>query len=393
MIAAARERALEAFRATFHTEPDILVRSPGRVNLLGEHVDYNEGWVMPAALTRAAWVAAARADTPRLDVLAADLAHDEHGSRAVLELGAQVPRETRGWPAYPAGVAWALGQAGFEVCGLNAALASDVPIGSGLSSSAAVEVAFAWTWRELCGLPLDRVQIARWCQRAENEFVGVASGIMDQFAAACSQADRALWLDCRDLSYTTLPLPAGAAIVIADSRAPRTLAGSAYNERRAECEQGLRLLSAHLPGIRALRDVSPEEFDAFENILPEPVRSRCRHIVSECARVLAAQECLIQGDVAAFGEAMRASHISLRDDYAVSSRELDALVEAAWEVPGCYGSRLTGAGFGGCTVSLVADGAVEPFIAHVSRRYHERTGREALVYVEHAADGVEHVST
>jgi galactokinase len=362
----ARERALEAFRVTFHREPDILVRSPGRVNLLGEHVDYNEGWVMPAALTRAAWVAAARADEPRLDVLAADLAHAEGGARAVLELGTQVPREVGGWPAYPAGVAWALGQAGFEVCGLNAVLASDVPIGSGLSSSAAVEVGFAWAWRELCGLPLDRVQIARWCQRAENEFVGVASGIMDQFTVACAQANRALWLDCRDLSYTTLPLPAGAAIVIADSRAPRTLAGSAYNERRAECEQGLRLLSKHLPGIRALRDVSPEE----------------------CARVLAAQECLIEGDVAAFGEAMRASHVSLRDDYAVSSRELDALAEAAWEVPGCYGSRLTGAGFGGCTVSLVADDAVEPFIAHVSRRYAERTGREALVYVEHAAAGV-----
>jgi galactokinase len=365
-----------------------VIRAPGRVNLLGEHVDYNDGWVLPAALTRAAWLAVAPSDAPRLDVHAADIDAARGGARAVVALEGLEPGAVTGWPAYPAGVAWALRGAGHAIGGLQAALASDVPAGAGLSSSAAVELAFAWAWREIAGLPLERSELAVLARRAENEFVGVACGIMDQFAVACSRAGEALWLDCRQLTFEGVAWPPDAAIVIADSRAPRTLAGSAYNQRRAECAEAVALLAPHLPGLRALRDVSTEEFTALAHVLPEPVRSRARHVVEECARVLGGVEDLRAGDVAAFGAAMRASHVSLRDDYAVSSAELDALAEEAWALPGCYGARLTGAGFGGCTVSLVATEAVDEFSERLRAGYRRRTGREALVYSERPGGGV-----
>jgi len=284
-------------------------------------------------------------------------------------------------------VAWVLQGEGFTLPGLNAALTSDVPIGAGLSSSAAVEVATAYAWQVLGGLELDRVRLAL-CQRAENEFVGMNCGIMDQFISALGQRDSALLIDCRSLDYELVPIPARTAVVVADTRVRRDLVASEYNARRRECEEGVRLLQRYLPGITALRDVSPAQFAEYQARLPDGVRQRCRHVVHENDRVLRAVAALRAGDLDTFGQLMDESHASLRNDYEVSCPELDALVMAAWRVAGVYGSRMTGAGFGGCTVSLVDEGAVEAFRERVASAYQAATGIAPEIYVCRAEAGV-----
>jgi galactokinase len=264
-------------------------------------------------------------------------------------------------------------------------------VGSGLSSSAAVEVAFAYTWQRLSGFRLNRRDLALACQRAENVYVGVNCGIMDQMASALGVKRHALLLDCRTLQSETVPLPKGIAIVVADTGVRRQLATSEYNVRRSQCERAVQLLSADLPGIRALRDVSPDDLERLKRRLPEVIYRRARHVVNDNARVFQMKEALRKKDLAAAGALMRACHISLRDDYEVSSPELDALAEAAWKVEGCYGSRLTGAGFGGCTVSLVAEEAMPDFQARVAAAYEKAFGRQPEVYVCQAADGVKRV--
>ena len=378
-----RNRVAEAFVARFGRAPTVVVRAPGRVNLLGGHTDYNDGFVLPAAIDRAAWVAAASLTRPEAHVVALDL-----GEEATFPL-APVPPPVGGWSDYPRGVAWALSARKAQVTGLESVLTSDVPVGAGLSSSAAVEVAFAWAWRQLAHLDLGRTEVALTCQQAENEYVGVRCGIMDQMASARGRAGHALLLDCRTLTVEPVPLPGGVAILVIDTGVRRALAASEYNRRRRECEEAVRILSQYLPGVRALRDVSPSDFARFEHHLPEVLRRRARHVVSENARVLAAAGALQQGNPQQLGEAMKRCQQSLRDDYEVSSPELDLLAETSWTVPGCYGARLTGAGFGGCVVALVTEDAVDDLASRVSRAYEGRFGYRPTVYVGHAADGVE----
>lgn len=378
-----RERAIHQFQTRFGEFPAFIVRAPGRVNLLGEHTDYNEGFVLPVAVDRAAWVAA----SPRLDPVA-HIAALDIGEEVTFPLNPVPPREGN-WADYPRGVAWALGERGFSLSGLNAVLTSDVPIGAGLSSSAAVEVAFAWTWRTLSNLPLDRTELALLCQRAENEYVGVRCGIMDQMASVWGREGHAILLDCRTLEVEHVPIPPGVSIVVADTLVRRELAASEYNRRRRECEEAVRILAQYLPGIRALRDVTPEDLDRFGHHLPPVLLKRARHVVHSNARVLAAVQAFRAGDLVAVGAAMRRSHISLRDDYEVSSPELDTLAEAAWEVPGCYGARLTGAGFGGCIVALADAGAVDELERHLKRVYEARFGRTPTVLVCQPSQGAQ----
>jgi galactokinase len=377
-----RDEVLSAFQAHFNRQPEIAVRAPGRVNLLGGHTDYNDGFVLPVAIDRAAWIAAARIAEPEAHLHALDL--DEHATFSL----APVPSASTSWADYPKGVAWALQQRGLELAGFEAALTSSVPVGSGLSSSAAVEVAFAYAWQALSGFELTRRELARACQRAENSYVGLNSGILDQMASALGKRDHALLLDCRTLDAELVPLPEDTAIVVSDSGVRRELASSEYNVRYAQCQQAVQMLSQHLPGIQALRGVSPGDLERLKTHLPELVHRRARHVVTDNDRVLQAAEALRAGNVETVGALMKACHVSLRDDYEVSSPELDVLAQAAWEVEGCYGARLTGAGFGGCVVALVASDAVPEFEAHVSAAYEAAFDRQPDIYACESADGV-----
>jgi len=373
----------DRFRERFGGEPTIIVRAPGRANLLGGHTDYNDGFVLPIAIDRSVLFAAAPRDDRRVVLHALDL--DES---ADFNLDRLQPSDEQPWSNYQRGVAHFLQAQGHSLRGLNGALTSSVPIGSGLSSSAAVEVATAFGFRALNALNINLPDLALICQRAEHEFAGVPCGIMDQFVSAMGRRDHALLLDCRSLTYELVLLPPGLSVVVCDTGVRRQLAASEYRVRRAQCEEAVGLLQAVVPGVRALRDVTPEQLETHRALLPEVVLRRARHIVRATVRMEQAVSALRRGDAKAFGEAMKDCHASLRDDYEVSCPELEAMVEATGEVGGCYGSRLTGAGFGGCTVSLVADGAVAEFERHVVRRYREQTGKEATIIVCAAEDGV-----
>jgi galactokinase len=378
----------DSFHQQFNVSPTVLARAPGRVNLLGEHVDYNEGFVLPVAIDRAVQVAVVPTSDEIVTLVALDL--NERVSFSLGRLGEKIdmngdPLPT--WARYPAGVAHVLKQEGLAVKGVQAVFTSDVPIGAGLSSSAAVEVAFAVIWRALGGWERDALQLARLCQRAENQYVGVNCGLMDQFASACGMEGHALYFDTRSLEWQPVPLPPRTAVVIADSGVRRSLAASAYNERRASCEQAVEILRQHMPNIRSLRDVSSVEFAAYSELLSPIVRKRAEHVVKEIARVQDAVIALRRGDAQLFGGLMFSGHASLRDLYEVSCLELDALVSIARQQPGCYGARLTGAGFGGCTVNLVEEASAQAFIQNLKTAYQAQTGRQSQVYLCKASAG------
>lgn len=365
-----------------------VVTAPGRVNLLGEHVDYNDGPVLPAAIDRVVTIAADPREDRLVQLTALDL--DQSVTFSLDDLPAK--KDTQGnplpsWAMYPAGVAWALQNHGFSVSGIQGSFTSNVPIGAGLSSSAAVEVSFATLWRAIGGWETDQMALAKMCQEAENKYVGVNSGLMDQFASAHGVDGHVLYFDTRSFEWRPVPLPKGAAIVIADSKVRRSLTNSAYNKRRASCEEAVRLLKQDLPNIRALRDVTPAQFHALKHNLPEEVGKRAQHVVEECARVDEAIVKLEAGDAEGFGKLMYAGHASLRDLYEVSCPELDILVDAASQLPGCLGARLTGAGFGGCTVNLVEEAQAEGFIQQLKEKYEQATGKVADVYLCHASQG------
>jgi galactokinase len=375
------------FTELFGRAPQVVTRAPGRVNLIGEHTDYNDGFVFPAALDRDMLIAAA----PRADrqVRAFALNFDQP-STFPLEAISHTQEGRERWSNYLRAMAWVLAQEGIALPGMNVATLGYVPMGAGLSSSAAMLVAAGLAFTALAGIAIEPVRLARLAQRAEREFVGVNVGIMDQFISALGQKAHALLIDTRALTYEAVPLPqSGVSIVIADTNKSRGLVSSEYNTRRAECEQAVALLKAFLPGIRALRDVSLADFEKYGGELPEPIRRRARHVITEDARTLAGVAALKAGDVARFGQQMNASHESLRADYEVSCAELDAMVVAARDVAGVYGARMTGAGFGGCAVCLVADEAVETFVREVPRRYQEATGLTATIYVTTASQGAE----
>lgn len=378
---------LDRFTHLYGIAPAFVVRAPGRVNLIGEHTDYNEGFVFPAAINYDITIAGA----PRRDqqVRAYSLTFQQSTTFSLEDLQRS---EDAPWSNYLRGVALILQTAGYTLRGMNVVVMGTVPLASGLSSSAAIETASCLAFETAGDFHLDPVERARLCQRAEREFVGVHCGIMDQFISSLGKAQHALLIDTRTLEHESVPLPSeGVALVISNTNKRRGLVDSEYNTRRAECEQAVEILKKDLPGIRALRDVGEEDFRRFADRLPESVRRRARHVITENARVLESVRALRAGDLAAFGRLMNASHDSLRDDYAVSCRELDALVESARQIEGVYGSRMTGAGFGGCTVSLVAEEAVETFQKEVGTAYQQATGLAASFYVCQASEGASRV--
>ena len=364
------------------------VIAPGRVNLLGEHIDYNDGPVLPVAIDRTLNLEITSLETNQLELHALDLGQtctfslSELAQKTDLN-GQPLPR----FALYPASIAWALQYAGYPVHGLRATYQSQIPMGSGLSSSAAVEVGFALAFMALGDWHVDLMTLAQLTQEGENQYIGVRSGIMDQFACLFGQEQHALYLDTRSLAWEPVPLPADVAIVVADSQVPRELAGSAYNDRRQVCQEALHLLQKSLPGIKSLRDVTVDDLNRFADRLPGVVHKRARHVVEEIARVEESVKMLKQGNLTGFGALMVAGHESLRDLYEVSTPELDTLVEIAIRQPGCFGARLTGAGFGGCTVNLVEDRFVPKFIDSLDREYRDQTGKTAKIYHCHAACG------
>ena len=352
--------------------------APGRVNLIGEHTDYNGGFVFPIAIDRYIHVAA----SVRPDRLVRVAARDREDADS-FSLDAVERDPERRWVNYLRGVAAELTAAGFALRGVDLAVGGNVPVGAGVSSSAAIELAAARAFLTAAGADLPRPDLALLCQRVENQFVGVSCGIMDQFISALGQRSMAMLLDCESLAYEMTPLPESATFVVCDTRKERALGDSAYNERRSQCEAGAATL-----GVPSLRHATLAQLEAAEAELDPVTWRRCRHVVTEIARTLQAAEALKAGDLAGFGELMDASHASLRDDYEVSCSELDVMVEAAREVPGCLGARLTGAGFGGCAVALVEPAAVEAFIPQTAARYQAATGLEPALYAVRASDGL-----
>ena len=376
------QRVREAFEQQFPGEPPRIFQAPGRVNLIGEHTDYNDGFVLPVAIDRQVVLAARLREDRRVRLWAT---HFRQGSE--FSLDQIVPDASAPWSNYVRGVALMLQQEGFALRGMDAVIAGNVPIGSGLSSSAAIEVATAVTFRDLCHLDIAPVALALLCQRAENEFVGMKCGIMDQFIAVLGQRHHALLIDCRSLDYELVPLPEGVSIVVCDTMKRRGLVDSEYNARRQECEQGVAILRAYLPDVKALRDVTSQDLARYGHLLPPVVRKRCAHVVSENERTLQAVAALWAGQVEEFGRLMDQSHVSLRDDYEVSCRELDRMVELARVAPGCLGARMTGAGFGGCTVNLVQTEATEAFRQQVAEEYQREMGVKPEIYVCEASAG------
>ncbi len=380
------ERVAQSFHKHFG-ERGKLFRAPGRVNLIGEHTDYNEGFVLPAAIDLSCWVAA----SPRADrALTIYSENFEEQVEASLDDKSSWPRN--GWAAYPLGVAWALAQAGHRPTGCNLYIAGDVPLGSGLSSSAAVEVATALALLHLADAQLDRTKIALLCQRAENEFVGARCGIMDQFIACHGKFRHALLLDCRSLGAEAIPLPEGVSLVVCNTMVKHALAANEYNQRRAECQEGLRLLRSVLPRAEALRDVSLDELEQHKGLLPPVIYRRCRHVVTENSRTQKTAAALRRGSVAELRGWMAESHRSLRDDFEVSCRELDAMVEIASGQEGVLGARMSGGGFGGATINVVRSQAVPAFTAAVAEEYFHRTGIQPEILAVQAAEGAGEVS-
>jgi galactokinase len=370
------------FKALYGVEPRVF-RAPGRVNLIGEHTDYNDGFVFPMAIDRETLVAA----SPRADRRVRVYSVNER-EEAEFDLDDPGPTRRGVWLDYVEGVARALERRGVRLCGADLVVLSDVPAGAGLSSSAAFEVSTGLALSAVADGEVDRVTLALAGQEAEHTYVGTNCGIMDQFIAALGQKGHALLIDCRTLEATSVPLDTSeAAVVICDTNVKHELSSSEYNTRREECERGVALLREVLPDIKALRDVSVTDFEVHEGLLPDPVRRRCRHIVTENQRTLAAADALRQGDLKEMGRLMYLSHQSMRDDYEISCRELDVLVEIASTCEGVLGARMTGGGFGGCTVNLVRRDALEAFRAAVMERYELATQIVPTIYVSDAGGG------
>jgi len=378
------------YQEKFEHTPAHIARAPGRVNLLGEHVDYNDGFVLPAAIDRATYVAFSQTNAPHSTLVAADFNQQASFSAESISTKTQADSSPLPeWALYPAGVMWSLMEEKLSVPSMNAVFASDVPRGSGLSSSASVEMAYVIAWQTLGGWTLPSMRRALLGQKAENKYVGVNCGIMDQFASACGVENNLLLLDCRSLEWTSVPLPEHVSIVIADTTVRRKLTSGEYNKRRAACEEAVRLLKQDLPMINSLRDVSVEDFNRLASKLPVEVEKRARHVVEEIGRSDQAQALLEAGNIQSFGRLMNECHASLRDLYEVSCPELNVMVNIAQMLEGCYGARLTGAGFGGCTVNLVVNERVGDFVKVLAQGYESETGLHPEIYITRASSGAE----
>lgn len=371
-----QDKVTKAFTDRYGDAPTVIVRSPGRVNLIGEHTDYNDGFVLPMAIDRAVWIALRPRTDGQVRVLSVDF--DSEASFALDDLR----KGDLEWIEYVKGIAWALREAGHALTGWDGALSGDVPAGAGLSSSAALEMATTRAFSVTSGFSWDAPTMAKLGQKVENQWMGVNSGIMDQMISAAGKADHALLIDCRSLETELVRIPSGSVVVIMDTSTRRGLVGSAYNERREQCEATARFF-----GVSKLRDLSVEQFEAKADQLEELPRKRGRHVVTENDRVLAAAEAMRKGDAVVLGKLMDASHVSMRDDFQISSEALNAIVEAAQREDSCYGARMTGGGFAGCAVALVKADAAEIFAARVSENYHLATGLTPSLYVCEAAEG------
>lgn len=382
-----KELVLQKFQEIFGDADGVKAYfAPGRVNMIGEHTDYNAGHVFPCALTIGTYAAARKRDDRKLRFYSMNF--EQLG---VLEssLDDLKPDPAADWTNYPKGVMWAFGEKGFTIpCGMDLVLNGNIPNGSGLSSSASVEVLTGFILRDLFGFEVGNQDLALIGQYSENKFNGVNCGIMDQFAIAMGKKEHAIFLDTADLSYEYAPIKLeNAKIVIACSNKKRGLGDSKYNERRSECEAALAELQKVI-GINGLGDLTQEQFDSYQSAIADEVRrKRAKHAVYENRRTIRAVEALKQNDIDLFGRLMNDSHVSLRDDYEVTGVELDTLVEEAWKIDGVIGSRMTGAGFGGCTVSIVRDGAIDTFIAQVGKAYLDKIGYAADFYVVEIGDG------
>ena len=377
-----KEELIQKFQELYGAEGDIRTYfAPGRVNLIGEHTDYNGGHVFPCALTIGTYAVARKRSDRKLRFFSVNF---ERLGIIESSLDDLVPSRSAGWTNYPKGVMWTFGKRGMEISnGVDILLYGNIPNGSGLSSSASVEVVTGVMLRDLFGFDsLTNIDLALIGQQSENEYNGVNCGIMDQFAVAMGKKDYAIFLDTSDLSYTYAPIKLDhARIVIASSNKKRGLGDSKYNERRAECEAALAELQK-VVDIKSLGDLTEEAFEQYKDAIKDETRKkRAKHAVYENRRTIQAVAALEANDIAKFGQLMNASHVSLRDDYEVTGRELDTLVEEAWKIPGVIGSRMTGAGFGGCTVSIVENDAVEPFISKVGEAYKKAIGYAADFYV------------
>jgi galactokinase len=378
-----RARVTDAFRSRYGSLPALVVRAPGRVNLIGEHTDYNDGFVFPMAIDRAAWIAL----RPREDgrVVATSLDFDETRE---FELGRLGKKETDGWIEYLKGTAWALLGAGHVLKGFEGVVAGDVPLGAGLSSSASIEMATARALAAVSGLRWEPAPMALLGQKAENKWVGVNCGIMDQLISAAGVEDKALLIDCRSLETQAVPLPKGTVVVVLDTATRRGLVDSAYNERRAQCEAAAKLF-----GVKALRDVTSAQLAARARELDPTTLKRARHVVTEDERTLLAAEAMKADDAKRLGRLMDESHQSLRHDFEVTNDGLNTMVDEARKAPGCFGARMTGAGFGGCAVALVAADRSEAFVGQVEAGYRKATGLDPKVYVCRATNGAEVVAS
>lgn len=379
------ENTFKAFEQQFGVEPTIVVRAPGRVNLIGEHTDYNDGFVFPIAIDKEMLIAG-RSNEDAADhsvsVYSIDMNDTEVFSLTQIEKNDD---EKKRWSNYFKGVLQILQEDGYKLKGFKAALSGNVPQGAGLSSSAAYGVAVATLMSEMFDLKITKKDIALLAQKAENKFVGMQCGIMDQFISSLGETDSALLIDCRSLEFSSIPLSfakQGLTIVITNSGVQRGLVDSEYNTRRRECTQGSELIQAKLDKpVKNLRDVTLSEFDSVASQLPEVVRKRCRHVISENERVLATVDALKARDYKTVGKLMNESHFSLRDDFQVSCPEVDLLVKLTCAHAGVLGARMTGAGFGGCTVAIMDSQAVESFIQNVIPTYEKQSGKRAEVYI------------
>lgn len=379
------DMVLEKFKAYFGTEA-ALYRAPGRVNVIGEHTDYNEGFVLPAAIDFFCWVAVGHRRDQKLVIRS-----ENFQQCAEADLGNLWSQRNGTWTDYPFGVAWALVEAGHELSGANVYILGEVPLGSGLSSSAAVEVAVGYALQDASLQGIDRTALALLCQRAENEFVGARCGIMDQFVACNGHTGHALLIDCRSLKYRALRLPPGIRLVVCNTMVKHEHSAGEYNARRFECEEGVRRLATVLPEIRALRDVTSVQLEENRGLLTDVVYRRCRHVISENERVLRTVEGLESGDTSGISQLLRMSHESLRDDFEVSCRELDLMVEIASVQCGVHGARMTGGGFGGCTINLVEADAAKEFQERVGIEYEAKTGLRSEIHICEASEGAEAV--
>lgn len=386
---------VDSFISKFGHQPEIIVRAPGRVNLLGAHVDYNEGWVLPGAIDRAVWVAAGPRTDSRIQIESLDLGGQlraDLGSLATNHENVATMSKIPGWSKFPLGVVRMLTDDGRRLPGMNAVFSGDIPIGAGVSSSAAVEIAFIMAWESIAGFTISKRQRAKLGQRVENEYLGVSSGIMDQYASVHGKADNLILLDCRSIEHRLVPLPVDTGVIVADSGVRRELANSEYNLRREQCQEAVAIIQQDLPDIVALRDVTIEDFRHLSEKLPRLLSMRAQHVIEECARVLEGVQALEVGNLKRFGDAIIRSHVSSRDLYEVSIEELDVLAAAAWDSAGCYGARLTGAGFGGCVVAFIDQAAKEDVTHAMNDAFSTHFGREPSIFTGKIDNGASYHS-